>query len=1190
MEMTHRLLPLFAAAFAAAGLNAQSWTKPAIPQTHDATPGDSVVLLNVEHGGFLCGANAWGTQASLTDEPLIFILNDTTATFADQTVECWTIMTASGPKAGKYVFNDNGTGSFIDMGSQGHNFWDIRKNDATGYYNIQTCAADDAYGRDANPNYDNNFYGWDGVAGGNIVVPNADPNGETTGGINWSILSPDEYPLYVAQKALYEALVQSEEYASVDASAAGAVYNNAAATIDEINAAAEELKAAIRQAQIYAVLDGATEDDPHDATALLVNPAFEDGNIKGWECTFKSGTNAQNVGYQSASYTNGDIQISKFIEAWTPAGNSYEGAVPGCIGNAELQQTLPQLPQGKYRLTADVIAVNQNDASKNPVTGVQLFATGGEVDNYTTVSSGNGAPEHFELEFISSGGDVVMGLRTRQCTANWIAADNFTLTYYGPVDVDPFKIVLDNAIQKYQETYDDLDNLAANADIKAAYQAALDAAQAATDEFKAAKEALDAAADALAQSVNDYKTMERAMQDIADKMEQMEGQFPDLSGQLADYRDGLQTQYEDYSATAELINGIAEHVSEMIATYISENCTPGTDVTVLLNNPGYKKDFSGWTVDKTGNTPGWGGVKQNPEGDLTGHEDLEEYKTTGLPSGNAEVYHAKFNISQVIKNMPRGMFTISCQAFERDDNGAGIEAEIYATLPDGSEQTQKVMDINADASDVQIYKYGQETPDGNDDLQNSDGKWIPDGMSSANWHFAAGYYKNIVKVIMTEPGDLTVGIRTASTGDWVLWDDFRVVYTGGGVAVFAEAIDDLIQKASTVNDEAEYNCTGAVDDLVAEAIAAGESAKEGDSEDACIEAIAQLKDAIAAAEASQKLVKELATQQDIYANYLVNNVESSETTFYDLLDEIAAKIEDNSFDSDEQVSQYLQDIKAGFTKFVQFDALETASEAAPADISAVIYNPTAVDPVTSENSANGWVRTIKGGAQNTNFNAFEQYNNDESDIHQTIFGLAPGYYRVKVQGFYRAGNAPAVADSVNSDTTVVNKYARLYAGATETYMKGILDGDSVYTAAYPETGMKVTIAGETRYLINSMEQFEQAAALFEDEEQTVPLYENILQFQVAADQQSVDLGIKRTGHIADDWLIFTNWRLEYVGTQAPAVDPSTAVESLEANTPALRTAIYNIAGERMNSLTKGVNIIKTTLADGTVRTQKVLVR
>ena len=60
--------------------------------------------------------------------------------------------------------------------------------------------------------------------------------------------------------------------------------------------------------------------------------------------------------------------------------------------------------------------------------------------------------------------------------------------------------------------------------------------------------------------------------------------------------------------------------------------------------------------------------------------------------------------------------------------------------------------------------------------------------------------------------------------------------------------------------------------------------------------------------------------------------------------------------------------------------------------------------------------------------------------------------------------------------------------------------------------------------------------------------------------------------MTNDWTMFDTWRLEYLGTTTPAVDPTTDIQGVEIETPT-KVAIYNLAGQRVSKATKGIYII-----------------
>ena len=235
---------------------------------------------------------------------------------------------------------------------------------------------------------------------------------------------------------LEEAISEFEETASDEAK------NNAAAvaqkagnysslTTEELLALTEEIKdaaAALRVPQT----DGATFENFVDMTSVIVNPDMETGNANGWTLT----VGAQNLGFQNnTTYSNGEDPevgvISNFIEGWKPGAT---------LDNGEISQVIKSLPAGAYALEADIIASWQDDASRE-VEGMYFFAQEGDgAWQCVPLATGNGVPQHFINYFVKKSADTPLniGVGVKDANANWLAADNFTMKYFGSADQEAF--------------------------------------------------------------------------------------------------------------------------------------------------------------------------------------------------------------------------------------------------------------------------------------------------------------------------------------------------------------------------------------------------------------------------------------------------------------------------------------------------------------------------------------------------------------------------------------------------------------------------------------------------------------------------------------------------------------------------------------------------------------------------------
>ncbi len=1068
----------------------------------------------------------------------------------------------------------NGLGELhVDMNGQGHNFFDITENDSSiPTYRIKISADDADYGA---------TQGYLGVKPNDMNYPTAvyaflDPENEGNA-CDWILV---DFTAYDARVTLYEVLLESTKYSNIDQDAineATAIYNNESASVEEIDGATKSVKAA----EVVAVTQGASQSNPADVTSIIENSDFSTGNVNGWTCTFVSGTSATNIGYQDAYYTNDTYTytnhegvevnpfVNGFIEAWT-ASQFGDTSVGSSIGDAELCQTIEGLPAGNYKLGADVIAVQQYETVSEQY-GVQLYATSGVYDLYTNISTGNGTPEHVDLYFAADGNDVTLGLRTRNTNCNWIAADNFELVYYGN-ESSAYSFVLQSTISEYETLYPDLDAIHANMNVKTSYEETIANGKnllsgfASDDEYIAAIDAVTSTGDALAVSIREYES-------AADEIEYIlslestaeESGWEGLQDDLSTYRqDDLQAGYDDGTLTSDDISAISDKVSEMIVNYISENVQAGQDISIVIRNNNFDVDFSGWNVADGSTTPAWGGMVQ--ENEIEGEVTIAE-----INSGDAEVYHSPFDISQTFKNMPAGLYTLTCQAFECDEAGDGVTSELYA-VANGAVQPVSLKNINEDGNLEQLY-FNSDAAEGwrsDDTTTFSDGTtgFIPASMEGANVYFYLGHYTNTLNVLVTQTDDITIGLRDASS-DWVVFDSFRLVYEGNDADSYKDYINELIAEAFAMAENELF--TTEAQAKLNDAIGQAEYALESNDIDVIVAAVTALKEALDFGEETLALISEFEELYNYTNDYRLSEIaSSSEESFPQLMDEIADVIQEGVIETNAKVEEYLFALKSGFTVYAQYDYLD-ATEENPADITPVIMTHESVDG-EGEGSTFGWEID---GSVGVGEGCLEMYNlGAGNSISQTIYGLAAGFYRLGVQGFYCGANYAGVVDANDVDTIAYN--TDIFAGDKATRLLSIKSDAEAYNTL---------VGGTTEGVWSVPYNMATANNAFE-----AGLYQNTLQFQVDNDGDEVTIGIRKTALISGDWAIWDKWMLTYLGTAEPSEDPTTAIEDAEAAGAAIATAIYSIDGKQLPSLMKGVNIVKTTMADGSVHVQKVFVK
>lgn len=216
---------------------------------------------------------------------------------------------------------------------------------------------------------------------------------------------------------------------------------------------------------------------------------------------------------------------------------------------------------------------------------------------------------------------------------------------------------------------------------------------------------------------------------------------------------------------------------------------------------------------------------------------------------------------------------------------------------------------------------------------------------------------------------------------------------------------------------------------------------------------------------------------------------------------------------------------------VGFDP-ESASWEHPANATSLIENPNYDDGKT------GWHGSYKVAGAWSNQNAESWYSN--FDVYQTIDGVPNGYYRLKAQGFYRYGdfsyeqeysydysNQECVNNRVYAMYTipyaVISRkegfehiYAQLYAN---DYMTPF---PSMFDYAHEQPTYSDEKETELGYVVRS-----QSAA---SEAFNAGDYKMELVFPVT--DGTIKLGVRKDGGYKNDWAVWDNFQLEYLGTDS----------------------------------------------------------
>ncbi len=155
---------------------------------------------------------------------------------------------------------------------------------------------------------------------------------------------------------------------------------------------------------------------------------------------------------------------------------------------------------------------------------------------------------------------------------------------------------------------------------------------------------------------------------------------------------------------------------------------------------------------------------------------------TGTPTLNyscGEYYQSNVDFSQKLSSMPKGVYELKVQAFQRPGDIATVTTD-YAAGTDKVDtyiyvgnvnNKQNVCNIMVDAQSKKLG-VGTETAAGT--------KYVPNDMQASAKYFAEGLYENTVKATTKYKSSLAVGIKGTNTltKSWVIFDNFRLFYYG----------------------------------------------------------------------------------------------------------------------------------------------------------------------------------------------------------------------------------------------------------------------------------------------------------------------------------------------------------------------------------------------------------------------------
>ncbi len=1149
------------------------------PASMELVLDSTVYLYNVGTQGFLIGANDYTTRASYSTTGAYKVqVQETTEGYyaivdSVETASSWLKMFADN---GESIWVDNNSGANCDA-------WTITAN-GDGTYTIANESALASTVLGAGTDGDTRLYLKDASTEGFYST--------------WIFVSEEEYAkidfdartaaveVYDASVTLLSTLTQADELGVSNIDQYVAVYNNADATVDELEAAT----AAVNQAITDFGASAATAENPVDMSHLITNATFDTvGDFTGWDgSSFGAGgttsTCAERYSMTYDTYQQIDnlpngvyaLTVDGFYRAGS-SDNDYT-SVQNNTNNYALLYAANVKSDETQNDTLTAAIMHQTSPSDLPTEStavssgsVTAFTDADGVTRYvpnsmaaTTDYINAGYYKGNKVLFAVSENTAKIGsLKNTTISTDWVLLDNFALTYYG-AGADAYQLYNDDIIANLT-TYSEDDQVTTS--VLEAYQAAVESATTATtyEEVQANIATIEAAAaeiEANKAAWDAYITQYETSMKIGDSGSYEGPDFDDLSDYLTLTAEEI---IDERALTTDSILAETQKLADMTSDAIQNSITVGTEYDIT--NPTFSEGETGWTIEAASG----GNVAVSASAKCA----------EGWNNSDWDIY-------QVVENAPVGAYEISVQGFYRegrgdtawrlyfDDEGnvrdSKPESQAYVYLNDNQTALANVFDYKVAVADS--YYTGTDVTAYTDPLQ----EYIyPNGMTDAGLAFDQGAYQVSAFGLVQKKGDsMRIGVKgntTALSDSWAIFTNIKLTYQGKD----ADIISPELEKAL-----ATLEITGVATDVLEQAEtlkATGEAALTSGDGDTMFDVLGDIYAFTSTVEDAQ----ELYTAVYELANTVADEVEVSEavaetkTSASAYAEEVFSNISTYTTEQLEEAQTTLNDwlkqlaLPAGY---------ESATDDNPVDLTGLISTPDFDED--GVNSVAGWE-----GATGYNFGNDDtqkaalalEYYQAAFDMYQDIT-VPNGTYEVSVKAFNRNGSTDEdYAQYVAGTATAAELYV-VTGGETTSVSLAHLASDensSDYQLGQGTETSYTTTDGLTKYVPNDMVSF----GAYRDDER----YINSLIVKVT--DGTLRIGIKSETYATYGWVIMDEFKLTYYGENSSK--EATAVEAVAAEGDAVvKTSIYTIDGIQVSQLQKGVNIIITTDANGNVKAKRVI--
>lgn len=1119
-----------------------------------ASTEEAQYIYNIDAAGFIKGANDWGTRVSVESTGLKLNIIE----FEEG---CY------GIGVGAAQFSPDGTdGIWIDGARDGYNKFTLTEAEE-GVYQIG-CTK------------------FEGTTMGilkSLVASNTRlnfyekaPEGDELFD-KWVFVGDEDYnaisaalPQYKAGSALENLIAEAEElYPGIDLSDEKAVCENLESTVEQLNNAFTKVQEKMAAAAIAAAAANATPEKPYDLSGAIVNPGFE--GATGW-----TGGPALNNGV--AEFYNKNYTLTQEIKNM-PAG-VYALSVQGFYRAGSAENSYECYKNGNIERNALLYAFNGTDTITTPlVNALEGIAAGEKVDaggNYVAVADGDytyyvpnnmaTAANYFAagrytdnvVMFAVTDGKLSIGLtKNKTLNIDWTLFDNFALKFYGNV-AGSFQCWMDQILTQYPaDAYDEVEKVTAS--YVEAYKDALENNTEAADyaTVLANKAAIIAAQAAIEANIAAWKALEEQVKEsravatndkIADCTEKED---------LGDYLDDtVADALDELELTTEQIYEMIEELKRLTKA-AKEALTVGAELEI--KNWNFSDGKTGWTF-----TPSVTDVKANC----------------------AESWNqASFDYYQLVEGAPTGVYEITMQGFYRAGsnnvawpayfNADGSKKDdvpatnAYVYLNDSKTNIANVYDYPVANGELYMTKADYEAEHGagtfvgpDPYVDTNEEYWYPNGMTIASMAFDEGYYSVSAKGLVQEGQEFRIGVKGSTANEaWAIFTRFKVVFKGYDAEIIAPMLTEELAKLDTTKP------------MGTEVVAKIDSIKQVATEVLAtnvgrdmmkvISAIYEIEEEMAA---SIKVFENLDAQKEALNDAIAFYGETAKTDVKNEATALYMEIDDAEGLTTADAQELIDRVVVMVARLAIPRDVETASDENPVDLTAVIRTPGFDNE--GVNSIDGWQVTGYNFGNDATQKAalcLEFYEKD-FNIYQDLHYLPAGTYSVKVFAFFRG------AESTSSPVL----YAKC---STDSVCAPVMVRDSLVsdaTLSEGESELKDEEGDVIGYVPNNMVS---SRAYFD-----AGFYENEVVIKTTEDEGTLRIGVSAENHQSGDWVIMDDWSLIYYGANS---DRPVGIEEMSAS-KVVKVEIYNLNGQKVSAAVNGVYVVRMTLADGSVVSNKIV--